>query len=188
MRRSNWASASSSAWSSFFCAGAACWKISSSLRLCSSLSASSFLYTGEFHHLGGLVLWLASAAAANRVTTKSRAHCPVETVGFMAGCPTLRPAYPVTFTARAANTYGNTADRRTVRPKAQGPRPKAQGPRPKAQGPRPKAQGPRPKAQGQGPRPKAQGPRPKAQGPRPKAQGPEARGPRPEARGPRPEA
>ena len=42
------------------------------------------------------------------ITSRRGASRPARTVGFMDGCPTIRPGHPATFTARAANTYGNT--------------------------------------------------------------------------------
>ena len=120
-RRSNCASASSSAFCSVFCAGTAAWKISS--RACGSapaVNASSRLILLGVPPLGRIRAsgWRGGGGDSATEHEQEGANRPARTVGFMAGCPTIRPGYPVTFTARAANTYGNTAAAVSARDRA----------------------------------------------------------------------
>ena len=110
---SNCASASSSAFFRLSVRGSAAWKISS--RRCGLLGLSIRAlsrYCSEFHHLGdsGLVPGWRRVRRQGTEPPRGRANRPAMTVDFITGCPTIRPGYPVTFTARAANTYGNTAE------------------------------------------------------------------------------
>ena len=77
-RRSNCASASSSAFFKAFCVGTAAWKISSRRLLCSGLQAALVGSGSEFHHFGGFGPWdwlAAGATARNRPPQGAEPSC-----------------------------------------------------------------------------------------------------------------